>query len=68
MAIVYQRLQSLSEIDLDTMFFNSLTALDTNFFEIVPNDLPFEYKKKYYIDQLQSAIAGTWPIREAYIV
>jgi hypothetical protein len=63
MAIVYQRLQSLSEIDLDTMFFNSLDLLDANFFSLLPQDISFDDKKSHYLVQLQSAIDNTWPLK-----
>lgn len=60
MSIEILIVNSLDEIDFDTLFHGSYPQIDDSF--IWPGLTTLEEKKLYYRGQLESAIAGTWPL------
>jgi len=58
----YKKVTKLSAVDLDTLFESSMAALDQNF----PWNPLFTAtdKKKFYLDQLSSAVKGKWKIKD----
>lgn len=63
MIISYEKIASLNEVNFDYLFIESFSRLDTNFLWYKP-DLTFSDKKEFYLNQLQSAIEGKFPLEK----
>ena len=62
MIVEFVQINSLDEIDFDTLFNESYSRMENTF--LWHHSLAtYELRKKFYYDQLQSAINGTWPIK-----
>lgn len=63
MIVELYQINSLSEIDFDSLFADSIERMDKNFLwpEVIKNN--FELKKKVYRDQLITAINGKWQLK-----
>tara|TARA_R110000822_G_scaffold5031_5_gene21783 strand:+ start:5239 stop:5781 length:543 start_codon:yes stop_codon:yes gene_type:complete len=63
MTFVYEHIPSFENFaEFDDVFDASESRLDLNFFSIIPGIITSEDKKNYYRLQIESAIAGTWPM------
>jgi hypothetical protein len=62
--ITHQEVKSWDDFDFDTIFDQSASRLDANFFSIAKNVVTYEEKKQYYKAQIQSAFDGVWPLKE----
>jgi hypothetical protein len=64
MNVQIQLINSLDSIDFAALFLASYTRIDKNF--LWPATIStYEQKEQYYYNQLQSAVNGTWPLKEA---
>lgn len=64
MNIELQLIESLDEIDFDYLFSESFSRIELNFIW-TPGVNTYEQKRDYYRRQIESAITGDWPIRNA---
>lgn len=61
MTVNHQRITSLSEVDFDYLFIESVDKIEGNFFWWRPS-LTVAEKKDYYYKQLQDAVEGRSPL------
>jgi hypothetical protein len=59
MAIIFEKIETLDEVDSEGLYLSSFPDIDYNFFSQVSNVETDEEKKQFYFDQLQEAIDGT---------
>lgn len=67
MALQFELVTSLDQIDFDTLFYNSSAAFDRNFpwhLSFPGIEPSYELKKNFYLNQLNQAILGTSPLRK----
>lgn len=62
--IIHQEIKSWDDLDFDSIFDQSITRLDLNFFRIAKHVETYEDKKQFYKDQIQSAFDGTWSVKQ----
>ena len=62
MIVQFEQIQSIEEIDYDYLFDQSYTRMD-NTFLWAPVLNTYETRKAFYRKQIQSAIDGTWPLK-----
>lgn len=61
--IIHEEIKSWDDLDFDSIFDQSTSRLDLNFFSVA-NQVSDDAKKQYYKDQIQSAFDGTWPLKQ----
>lgn len=59
MAVTFERIYSIADVDFDTLCDDSFPDINNNFFVKVDGNHTDSEKKQYYLDQLLAAMAGT---------
>lgn len=62
--IIHEEIKSWDDLDFDSIFDQSTSRLDQNFFSIANHVKTYEDKKKFYKDQIQSAFDGLWSLKQ----
>jgi hypothetical protein len=64
MTVTFEKINTLSDVDFESLCDASFPDIDINFFNKVPKEMTDDQKKQYYFDQCNSAVSGLSPLQK----
>ncbi len=64
MAVTFDKINTLSDVDFESLYDASFPDININFFNKVPKEMTEEQKKQYYFNQCNSAVNGLSPLQK----